>query len=78
MKLGTEVGLEPGDIVLDGDSAPPKGAQPSPIFWSMSVVAQWLDGSVPPPQKTAESVWNRFGLVFDKKTAIRFGTLEFE
>jgi len=30
MPLGTEVGLGPGDFVLDGDSAPPpeKGAQP--------------------------------------------------
>jgi len=25
MKLGTEVGLGPGDIVLDGGQAPPKG-----------------------------------------------------
>jgi len=25
MLLGTEVGLGPGDIVLDGDRAPPKG-----------------------------------------------------
>jgi len=32
MKLGMEVGLSPGHIVLDGDPAPPqKGAQ-SPIF----------------------------------------------
>ena len=31
MPLGTEVGLGPGDIVLDGDPAPPNGAQP-PIF----------------------------------------------
>jgi len=31
MKLGMEVGLGPGHIVLDGDQAPPKGAQP-PIF----------------------------------------------
>jgi len=31
MKLGVEVGLSPGHIVLDGDPAPPKGAQP-PIF----------------------------------------------
>jgi len=32
MPLGTEVGLSPGDIVLDGDPALPlKGAQP-PIF----------------------------------------------
>ena len=31
MKLGKEVGLGPGHIVLDEDPAPPKGAQP-PIF----------------------------------------------
>ena len=31
MKLGTEVSLGPGHTVLDGDPAPPKGAQP-PIF----------------------------------------------
>jgi len=33
MPLGTEVGLGPGDIVLDGDPVPPpkKGAHP-PIF----------------------------------------------
>jgi len=29
--LGTEVGLGQSDIVLDGDPAPPKGAQP-PFF----------------------------------------------
>jgi len=60
MLLGTEVGLGPGHIVLDGDPAPPpKGAQPpifgpcllwplkghSPQFWTMSVVAKRLDGS---------------------------------
>ena len=34
MPLGKEVRLGPGDIVLDGDPAPPrKGAQqPSPLF----------------------------------------------
>jgi len=31
MKLGMEVGLGPGRIVLDEDPDPPKGAQP-PIF----------------------------------------------
>jgi len=31
MSLGMEVGLGPGDFMLDGDPAPPKGAQP-PIF----------------------------------------------
>jgi len=45
MKL---VGLGPGDIVFDGDPAPPKrkggGAQHSQ-FWPMSVVAKRMDGS---------------------------------
>ena len=40
MPLGTEVGLGPGHIVLDGDPAPlPKGAQPL-SFRPMSVVAK--------------------------------------
>jgi len=40
--LGMEVGLDPGDIVLDGDPAPPKqkGAQQPPTFWQMSIVAK--------------------------------------
>jgi len=38
MPLGTEIGLGPGDIVLDGDPAPPprnvgkKHSSPSPFF----------------------------------------------
>jgi len=44
MPFGTEVGLGQGDIVLDGDPGPPKGAQP-PIFSAHSVVAKGLDGS---------------------------------
>jgi len=34
MKLGKQVGLGPGHIVLDGDPAPPtpKGHSPHPIF----------------------------------------------
>ena len=32
MSLGTEVGLGPCDVVLDGDTDPPKGAQPPPLF----------------------------------------------
>jgi len=47
MKLGTELGLGPGDIVLDGHPAPPKGAQP-PNFWPMSMLAKRLDGSKMP------------------------------
>jgi len=41
MPLGTEVGLGPGNIVLDGDPALLKGAQqPSPSFRPMSIVTK--------------------------------------
>ena len=41
MPLGTEVGLGPGHIVLDGDPAlPQKGAQQPPTFRPMSIVAK--------------------------------------
>jgi len=44
MKLGMQVGIGPGHVVLDGDPAPfSKGAQ-SPNFRPMSVVAKRLDG----------------------------------
>jgi len=41
MALGMEVGLGPGDIVLDGDPAPPKKGT-APNVWPMSVVAKRL------------------------------------
>jgi len=74
MPLGMEVGLSPGDFMLDGDPAPngcmdqdatwyggrtrptqhgvrcgpsypqKKGTPTPPNFWSMSIVAKWLDG----------------------------------
>jgi len=46
MKLGMQVGLGPGHIVLDRDPAPlhKKGTEP-PNFRPMSIVAKWLDGS---------------------------------
>ena len=46
MPLGTEVGLGPDDIVLDGDPAIPRkrAHPPPPNFWPMSIVAKWLDG----------------------------------
>ena len=45
MPLGTEVGLGPGHIVLDGDPAPlPHRRTAAPNFWPMSVVAKRLDG----------------------------------
>jgi len=43
MPLGTELGLSPGDIVIDGDLAPPKRG----TFRRMSIVAKRLDGSRP-------------------------------
>jgi len=41
MALGTEVNLGRGDIVLDGDPAPPKGGT-APNFRPMSIVAKRL------------------------------------
>jgi len=38
-----EVGLDPGDIVLDRDPLPQKRGTASPNFRPMSVVAKWLD-----------------------------------
>ena len=41
MPLGTEVGLGPGDIMLDGDPAPTrKGAQQLPTCEPMSTVTK--------------------------------------
>jgi len=46
MKLGMQVGLGPGHIVLDGDPSPlPKKGTEPPNFRPMSIVAKWLDGS---------------------------------
>jgi len=50
MPLGTEIGLSPGDIVLNGDPPlPPRkkrnGHSPYPNFRPMSIVAKPLDGS---------------------------------
>ena len=45
MPLGRKVGLDPSDIVLDGDASPPlpkKGTEP--LFSAMSIVAKRLDG----------------------------------
>jgi len=52
MPLGTEVGLDPDDIVLDGDPVPPKRerSSPSPLFgpclmWPTGRPSQQLLGS---------------------------------
>jgi len=56
MALGTEVGLGPGDIVLDGDSAPPpKKTWHTPNFRPMSVVAKRL-----PSQLLLSTCWYSF------------------
>jgi len=46
MPLGMEVGLGPGDFVLDGDPAPlPKKGAETPNFRPMFIVVKRLDGS---------------------------------
>ena len=46
MPLGMQVGLGPGDFVLDGDPAlPPQKGWRAPNFWPMLIVAKRLDGS---------------------------------
>jgi len=45
LTLATEVGLGPGDIVLDGDPAPSEKGGTAPNFPPMFVVAKRLDGS---------------------------------
>ena len=47
MKLGMQIGIGPGHIVLDEDPAPPpqRGTAPPPNFRPISVAAKWLDGS---------------------------------
>jgi len=47
MTLGMDVGLGPGDFVLDGDPAPPQKKRHNLLprnFCPMSIVAERLDG----------------------------------
>jgi len=45
MPLGMDVGLSPGDFVLDGDPVPlPKKEAEAPNFRPMFIVAKRLDG----------------------------------
>jgi len=46
MTLGTEIGLGPGDNVLNGDPAPltKSGAQQFPLIFGSGIVAKRLDG----------------------------------
>jgi len=47
LRLGKQVGLDPGRIVLDGNPAPPpqRGTQPPQFSAPICVVTKWLDGS---------------------------------
>jgi len=45
MALDTEVGLSPGDFVLDGDPAPPQKGRGAPPQFRPISVAKRLDGS---------------------------------
>ena len=53
MPLGVDVGLSPGDFVLDGDPVlpPNKGGRAPPNFWPISIVPKRLDAS------RCHSVW---------------------
>ena len=53
MPLGMDVGLSPGDFVLDGDPVfpPQQGAQPPSNFRPISIVPKRLDAS------RCHSVW---------------------
>jgi len=43
--IGTEVGLGPGDIVLDGNPVPLRRGTALPLFRLMTIMATRLDGS---------------------------------
>jgi len=45
MELSKQVGLDPGHIVLDGDTSPLPQRGGAPNFRPISVAAKWLDGS---------------------------------
>jgi len=54
MPLGAEVGLGQGDIVLDGEPAPPQGrGTANPSFRLMSILAKWS-----PISATAELLYS--------------------
>jgi len=45
MALGMEVGLSPGQIVLDGDPAPLTKRGRAPHVWPIFIVAKRMDAS---------------------------------
>jgi len=71
MPLGREVRLGPGDVMLDGDPAPPtKGGTAAPTFRPMSVVAKRS-----PVSATAEHLLvflNVFGLEMQTDETLKY------
>ena len=57
--LDRKVGLDPSDIVLDGDPAltPQKRGQSTPSFRPMSVAPKRLDGSTPNGCMDQDAIW---------------------
>jgi len=51
MPLGTEVGLGQGDLVLDGDQAPQKGAQPLSFGPCLLWPIGWMDEDATRPRR---------------------------
>ena len=43
MTRGTEVGFDPGDIVLDSEPAPPKRGTAAPHFSAHVLRSSWVD-----------------------------------
>ena len=61
---GTEVGLGPGDIVLNGDSAPPGKGHSSPL----SSTHVYCGQTVAPSQLLLRSLYNRkINMTFEDK-----------
>jgi len=76
MPLGTEVSLDPGNIVLDGDPAlPQKGAQQLPLFDSCLL---WPNGRPSQQLLDVEHFWSgdRKGIRQQLSPTICFGTSE--
>jgi len=58
MPLGTEIGLDPGDFVLDWDPGLSQKRDTAPDFWPMSSVAKRL-----PISATAELLFSLNSIV---------------
>jgi len=69
MPLGTEVGLGPGDVVLDGDPSPRKGAQQPPPHFSARVYCGWPNGRPSRQLLSSCTIIILLRVSFDRQTA---------